>query len=87
MLYPGKGGWYFVRIPKEDSEDLVRGYAWPRGGFKSIPVEVTLGETTWKTSIFGEKKGTHLLAIKKEIRIKESVNDGDVVTLKIEVRN
>lgn len=86
-FYPGKAGWYFVRISKEESTELDRGYMWPKKGFRSIPVDVTVGETTWKTSVFLEKAGTYFLPIKKEVRVKEGIEEDNVITLRIEVLN
>lgn len=84
-LYPGKAGWYFVTIQKEDAEEIKKGYMWPRRGFGAIPVSVTIGQTSWKTSIFPEKKGTCLLPLKKEVRVKEGIKIGDTVTITLEV--
>jgi hypothetical protein len=85
-LYPGKASWYFITIEKEDAAEIKADYPWPRKGFGSIPVNVTIGKTTWKTSVFPEKKGTYLLPIKKEVRDKEEIDVGDelVVTLQVE---
>jgi hypothetical protein len=45
-----------------------------------VPVTITLGKTTWKTSIFPDKKlHAYLLPIKADVRKKESVKAGDIV--------
>ncbi|WP_257792107.1 DUF1905 domain-containing protein [Marisediminicola antarctica] len=52
----------------------------PRPGFGSIRVSVTLGGSTWLTSIFPDSKsGTFLLPVKGSIRARERVAPGDVV--------
>jgi hypothetical protein len=51
-------------------------------GWGSLPVEVTIGKTTWKTSIFPDSKsGTFILPIKAVVRKKEEVYEGDARTI------
>lgn len=84
-LWEGKGAWHFITIEKKDAADIKADYQWPRKGFGSIPVNATIGKTTWKTSIFPEKKGSYLLPVKKEVRDKEEIDEGSEVTVLIEV--
>lgn len=60
---------------------------WPPRGFGSIPVMVTIGKTSWKTSIFPDKDKAYLLPLKKEVRAKENLKEGDTAKVTIEVRN
>ena len=76
--------WNFVTVPVEVSDEL-RERSGPRRGFGSLPVEVTIGNSTWKTSIFPDKKsGCYLLPVKAIIRKAESISAGEniKVTLK-----
>ena len=51
----------------------------PPRGFGSVRVEVTLGETTWRTSVFPEAaSGCFVLPVKKAVRRAEGVDPGDV---------
>lgn len=84
-LYPGKAAWHFVTIQKEDAADIVASYPWPRKGFGSIPVHVTIGSSTWKTSIFPEKKGSFLLPLKKSVRDAEGIMEKDEVEILLQV--
>src|SRR5688572_31240471 len=84
-LYPGKAGWHFVTIKKEDAEEIKKDYVWPVKGFRSIRVEVVIGKTRWKTSIFPDREGGYLLPIKKVVRVKEGIKEGDRVTILIGV--
>jgi hypothetical protein len=86
-LYPGKAGWYFVTIKKEDAEEMKKDYMWPRRGFGAIPVNVMIGKTKWKTSIFPEKTGSYVLPLKKEVRLKENIGEGDTIKISVEVLN
>jgi hypothetical protein len=86
-LYPGKGGWHFVTITKKDADVIKQEYIWPRAGFGSIPVNVTIGKTKWKTSIFPEKGGTFVLPLKKSVREKEGISEGESPKILLEVLN
>lgn len=67
-LYPGEAGWHFVTLPADVSDDIEE-EAGQRGGFGSVPVEVTIGETTWKTSLFPDKRAaSFVLPVKKAVR-------------------
>ena len=51
-LYPGMAGWHFVTLPKQRAEEITERFGERKRGFGSLRVEVTIGRTTWKTSIF-----------------------------------
>ena len=75
--------WHFVSVDKEVALKIreERSGA-PRVGWGSIPVSVTVGITTWKTSIFPDKKsGLYLLPIKADVRKKENISAGDSVSI------
>lgn len=59
------GAWYFVSLQSETFEEIKEIYGWTNRGFGSIPVIVTIGESTWKTSIFPSKRNkTYILPMK-----------------------
>jgi hypothetical protein len=83
-LYPGEAAWHFVNVDKKHTAELKEKYGVKRRGFGSIPVVVTLGKTSWKTSIFPDKRsGTYLLPLKQQVRAKEGVAHGDTITFSI----
>ncbi len=82
-LWEGKAAWHFVTLPLELSQDIKGFNEGPRRGFGSVRVNVTIGETSWKTSIFPEKKGTYLMPIKSSVRKKESIGEGDAIQVRI----
>jgi hypothetical protein len=85
-LYQGTAGWYFVTLPKKESSEIKELYKNKSKSWGSVPVVVTLGTTTWTTSIFPDKRsGCYLLPIKSEVRKKEDVTSGDKVTFKIKI--
>lgn len=86
-IYQGGSPWHFVSIQKKDADIIKKEYIWPKRGFGSIPVNVVVGKTSWKTSIFPDKKGEYLLPIKKEVRINEGLRAGDKLKILIELIN
>lgn len=86
-IYEGPSPWYFITVPKKESAELKKMFGPFHRGWGSIPVLVTIGASSWKTSIFWEKKGTYLLPIKKEIRNAENIGNGDLVTIMIVIEN
>lgn len=82
--WQGDGAWFFVRVPQETSDDVRDSLTGPPGGFGSVRVDVTLGGSTWSTSLFPEKAaGSYVLPVKKQIRTAEGLDDGDTVTVEI----
>ena len=56
-LYPSDyARWHFVTIPKKESLEISKYYSELKKAWGSLPVTVTLGKTTWETSIFPDRK-------------------------------
>ena len=85
-LWKDDGSWVFLSVPvdvSEEIEDIVP----DRRGFGSVPVEVAIGATSWRTSIFPDtKRGAFVLPIKKAVRTAESIDVGDRVEVDLTVR-
>ena len=80
------GGWVFASIPTDISQSIREMDRFPRKGFGSIRVEVTVGNSTWRTSNFPDSKlSQYVLPIKKDIRKKEQIAVGEIVTIQITV--
>ncbi|PIR39314.1 MAG: hypothetical protein COV35_02005 [Alphaproteobacteria bacterium CG11_big_fil_rev_8_21_14_0_20_39_49] len=86
-LYKGvKSSWHFFTVPEEQSAEIKFLSDGLTAGWGSIPVKVTIGNTTWKTSIFPDKKsGTYLLPVKAEIRKKEDLKVDDEININMKV--
>ena len=78
--HDGDGGWHFVTLPPAVADEL-RDRVPPRGpGFGSIRVTVTVGASTWDTSVFPDKAtGSFLLPVKKDVRRNNELVAGDTV--------
>lgn len=74
-VFPMVAPWLYVDVPF----DLVPKV--PRRGWGSIPIMATVGKTTWRTSIFPMKKDHYFIPLKKQIRVKEDIRQGDFVTV------
>ncbi|WP_421981308.1 DUF1905 domain-containing protein [Roseibium sp.] len=86
-LSPGPGGWTFVTLP-EACADQIRFVA---AGQKAkswgmIKVKVTIGSSTWRTTIWPDKaSGSFLLPVKAAVRKAEKVSVGDTVKVDMTV--
>lgn len=76
------GSWAFVTVPGEVDDD-IRLLAGPRSGFGSVRVEVVLGATTWRTSVFPDKTRGFVLPLNRQVRRTEEVDVGDRVRLRL----
>jgi hypothetical protein len=78
--------WTFVSLPagaSEEIRDLVDG---PRRGFGSVRVRVTVGRSTWATSIFPTSGGgAYVLPIKGAVRKAEALDVGDTASVTVEL--
>lgn len=79
-------GWHFLNVDKKQSATLKEKYGKKRRGFGSIPVHVTIGETSWQTSIFPSKEGMYILPLKADVRRKEGIDAGDSTLFSFFVR-
>ena len=81
----------FLRIPPEAAEAIVgheferRLELGKRRGFGSVKVTVTLGDSTWQTSLFPNKDGSWFLPIKKPVRLAEGLAEGDETEVELEL--
>ena len=79
------GAWCFVTVPEELSDDLLLS-AGPPTAFGSIRVEVTLGGSVWRTSVFPDKRsGCYVLPVRKAVRRAEDLEVGDTLSVRLEV--
>lgn len=79
-------GWHFVSVPKKESANIKKDFDEKKRGWGSLPVRVTVGKTTWNTSIFPDKKsGVYLLPLKAAVRKKENIFNNETIKLIIKI--
>lgn len=80
-IFPGPGGWHYVIVPKEianiTKEIAVRGLT---------PIRVTIGRTSFNTSLLPYGDGRQFLALSKNVRKQESINLGDIINISFTLR-
>lgn len=81
--------WYFVTIAGDVADEIrlaaISGQ-WLDGrkGFGSARVDVQIGDTRWKTSVFPHKEsGGWLLPVKAAVRKAEGIAEGDLVAVTV----
>jgi hypothetical protein len=86
-LYSGdKAAWHFITVPEDITREINHLYDHKKRGWGSLPVQATIGKTTWKTSMFPDKKtNSFLLPVKASIRKLEKIKKNDILVLKLQV--
>ena len=82
--WKGPAPHHFVTVPAEEClalHDISRLVTY---GWGMIPVTVQIGKSEWKTSLF-PKDGRYIVPIKASIRKAEQLEEGDTVSVRLEV--
>ena len=80
----GPSPFYFVTVPEEDSREIKAVSELVTYGWGVIPVQVRIGKTEFKTSLF-PKDGLYLVPLKVSVRKAEQLEEGDEVTIRLMV--
>ena len=83
-FWRGPAPWYFVTVPEHQSRDLKAISGIVTYGWGMIPVSVRIGNSQWKTALF-EKDQRYIVPIKASIRQREDLEQGDQVTIRLEI--
>ena len=79
------GSWVFIAVPEDESDEILDVVP-ATGGFGSVRVEVSIGSSIWRTSVFPSKElGCFVLPVKKPIRKKEGLDIGDTASVSLTV--
>lgn len=84
--WAGPAPWYFVTVPAEECGALQAASKFVTYGWGMIPVHVQIGATGYKTSLF-PKDGRYLVPVKASVRRAEQLQEGDEVTVRLELRS
>lgn len=85
-LHQADAAWHFLTLPGDVSDDIEARTTGQRRGFGSVRVQVTVGATTWSTSVFPDtKREAYILPVKKQVRDREDLVAGCRVAVALEV--
>ena len=84
-FWRGPAPWYFVTVPEQQCRDLNAIAGAVTYGWGMIPVHVWIGKTEYQTSLW-PKDGSYIVPIKASVRRSEEIEEGDLVTVRLEVR-
>ena len=79
-----EGSWRFVTVPDDVSDEVDEAVGDATGGFGSVRVQVTVGSTVWRTSLFPSAEArAYVLPVKKSVRAAEGLDDDAMTTVTI----
>ena len=78
-----KATWYFIVLTGDVVGEIHYAAMGRTGGFGSVKVEATIGDTRWSTSVFPDKKSGGF--VKAAVRKAESLSEGDQVQLSLRI--
>ena len=80
----GPAPFYFVAVPSDESADIEAVAADVTYGWGAIPASISIGVTTFRTSLF-PKDGGYVVPLKAAVRSAEHINLGQTVTLQVTI--
>lgn len=84
IFWRGPSPFFFVPIPQAESDAIKDISTMVTYGWGVIPVTVHIGDTTFTTSLF-PKDGLYLVPIKAVVRKAEGLDEGDEITVQLDV--
>ena len=85
VRYQGdKAAWYFVTLQPDLAAEINRFSAGLKGGWGSVKVDVTIGATSWRTSIF-PSDDSYVLPVKAAVRKAEGLDHGSAVDVTLSI--
>lgn len=85
IFWRGPSPFFFVAVPAKQSAEIKAISKIATYGWGVIPVYAQIGNTEFKTSLF-PKDGKYLVPLKDSVRKAESLEKGDNVTVRLEIR-
>ncbi len=85
ITWRGPAPFYFAVMPDEDSRYLKAFSGMVTYGWGVIPVDVTIGKTTFYTALI-PRDGRYLVPLRVAVRKAEQLEEGDTVHVQIDVR-
>jgi hypothetical protein len=77
-------GWHFLTVDGQIAAEIRYAALGRTGGFGSLQVTATIGDTSWQTSLFPHRDtGSLLLPLKADVRRREGIEAGCDVTVRL----
>lgn len=84
--WDGNAAWHFLTLPFEVTDEIDEITTGKQGGFGSVPVRVTVGRTSWSTSVFPDKwRESFILPVKAAVRKAEGLAPGTPALVRLEL--
>lgn len=84
-VYGGQATWHFLTVPFAITDEIDEITRESKRGFGSVRVQVTIGSTTWSTSLFPDtSRKSFILPVKAAVRTAEGLTEG--VTCSVRIR-
>ncbi len=84
LFWRGPAPWFFVTVPAQPSGEIKAISRLVTYGWGVIPVHARIGKTAWQTSLF-PKDDHYLVPIKASVRKAENLQEGDNVTVRLDI--
>jgi hypothetical protein len=89
LWHGGKAAWHFISLPQDKSEEIKffnENMHEKTRGWGAVRVQVTIGATTWETSVFPSSElKAYILPVKADVRKKENIVVGSEVKVKLKI--
>ena len=78
------GGWFFVSLPEELSNEIRENLQWQEEGWGRMKAKAECNEVNWETAIwYDTKHKTYILPLKADVRKKAKLSPNDEVEVSI----
>lgn len=88
-VWVSKTRWYFVEVPAENTEEIrffSNNMQVKKRGFGAVKVTASIGDVSWKTSIFPSfKTKQYLLFLKADVRKQAKIAEGALVKVSLKI--
>jgi hypothetical protein len=82
FYWRGPSPFYFLAVPARLCRDLRDVSGQVSYGWGMVPVTVTIGSTTWRTSLWPKDDG-YVVPVKAVVRAAENLDEGSVPTVRL----
>lgn len=83
----GPGDRCFVTLPDDVAQAVREKFSGSHQAVGSLPVSVALGKSIWSTSLYADNdSNSYVIPIKDDVRRRELVREGQVISLRFAVK-